>query len=187
MDERAATVKMLRSRIKATREEATARLCEMFEPLVRAQARSHANAKVDLDDLVQTARLGLVEACVGFPAEAKKKSWTDGAFATYATWCVRNALSKYDEGNSRLVKQPAWMHRRMPKLRRLRNRLAQELMREPTLEELAAALKMPLDAVTDMVINEEAPQTLPPVVTGETENGDQDRKHYDRLHRREKV
>jgi len=163
--ERGRTLKRLHR--KATQRAAIARLCEMFEPLIRAQARSHQHTKAEIEDLEQIARVGFLEACNGFVAIAKAKKWNDGAFPTYASWCIRNALSKHDETNSRLIKLPAWMHRRMPKLRKARSRLAQELMREPTHEELAERLKMPLHAIETMVVHEEMPRKLPYSIAGE--------------------
>jgi RNA polymerase primary sigma factor len=186
-EERALVLKRLRSRVKLVRAGAIERLCEMFEPLVRAQARSHSHTRVELEDVLQVARVGLLEACNGFVDESKKRKWNDGAFPTYATWCIRNALSKHDETNVRLVKLPAWMHRRMPKLRRLRSRLAQELMREPTADDLAAAMKLPLTAITDMLVYEEASFDLPSEITGSLPNGETKRKRWDRTHRREKL
>lgn len=185
--ERAIVLNRLRSRRKATRSAAVAELCEMFEPLVRSQARTHLHSNAELDDLEQVARLGLVEACSSFVAQAKEKGWNDGAFPTYAMWCIRNALTKYDENSAHLVKLPAWMNRRMPKLRRVRRQLEQELMRDVTHAELAVAMKMPVSAIDDMVIYEEAPYPLPGFVTGVMPgSNDEHRKRLDRLHRKEK-
>ncbi len=166
--ERTVVLKQLRR--KATRIAAVARLCEMFEPLVKAQARAHWHTKAEIDDLEQVARVGMLEACDSFVKVAKVKKWNDGVFPTYALWCIRNALSKHSETNEHLVRLPAWMHRRLPKLRKARARLAQELLREPTYEELAARLKMPLRAVETMLVYEEAPKDLPAWISGDEYN-----------------
>lgn len=177
-DERAGALKMLRSRKR--RAEAVAQLCLMFEPLVKAQAKAYRQGVfgADLDDLEQTARVGLLIACDTFDPKR-------GAFPSHAMWCIRDALSKYVETLGNPVKMPAWMMRRLPKMRRMTATLAQRLLREPTKSELAAALKMPEHAIDSLLAYEEGPWRLPPEISGL----EQERTGFDheKLNRRDRA
>lgn len=143
--EHAALVKSLRARRPAVRHAAVARICELFEPLVKAQARSCQQSVCggELEDLEQVARMGLLDAINTFKP-------TRGAFPSHAMWTIRNALSKYVESLGNPVALPAWMIRRVSKLKRVATQLAQELQRPPTRTELAARMQMPVTAIETM-------------------------------------
>lgn len=165
--DRTKTLRALRSRSAVARSEAVERLCLMFEPLVKSQVRSHRfTVGSSWEDLEQEARVGVVEACTSFVAMAKKKKWNDGAFPMYVVWCVRNALSKYVESIAHPVKLPAWMIRRLPKLRKTSARLAQQLGHEPSADEIADDMKLPIHAIETMLAYETEPYELPSNVSG---------------------
>jgi RNA polymerase sigma factor (sigma-70 family) len=156
VSQRDTALKLLRSRYPGIRAQGIAAICEMFEPLVKSQARAYRQHVLgaDPDDLEQEARIGLLQACETFRPKL-------GAFPTHAVWAIRNALSKYVEGLGNPVKVPAWMVRRLPKLRRMHITLAHELLREPSRAELAEAMKMPERAIEAMQAYDAGPGPMP--------------------------
>jgi len=158
-------IRALRARRVEIRAASIHRICELFDPLVKMQARAYQHygaaygTAMDLADLEQVARVGLLEAVQTFrPAR--------GAFPTHAMWTIRNALSKHIENTANPVKLPAWMIRRLAKLARIHTTLAHELGREPTRGELAAALHLSESAIDDMRIYDQGPAPLPYEVSG---------------------
>lgn len=154
-------LKALKSRRKATRQQAMAALCALFEPLVKANARSYRQHVLgaELGDLEQVARVGLLEACQTY-------EWNKGAFPTHVMWSIRNALSKYVETLGNPVRAPAWIVRRLPKLRRFIVLMGHELLREPTRDELAMRMKMPLTAIEAMLAYDDGPHQLSNDISG---------------------
>lgn len=167
-------LKALRARRPWIRTEARAQLCAAFEPLVRSQARSYRQqvCGADLEDLEQEARVGLVSAIETY--DPKK-----GAFASHAMWEVRNALSKYVESLGNPVRIPAWMIRRLPKLRRMVVTLSHELLREPKREELAERMKLPVYAIETMLSYEAGGMNIS-LVLGDS---DPNKRRYDNVNR----
>lgn len=147
----------LRARKRERRDAAVATLCEMFEPLVRAQAERYQQSAMgaEPEDLQQEARVGLLEACRTFDA---KKGY--GKFAPHATWCIRHTLAEYVAGLQNPVRLPSDLVRRLPKLRRVAMKLAGELQRVPTPAELSAAMGMPIVAITQMLFYDDGPVRL---------------------------
>ena len=176
--EEAECLRGLRARRPDIRAATIARLCVLFDPLVKNQAKVYRQHVIGggVEDLEQVARIGLLEAIASFRPER-------GAFPVHAMWSIRNALSKYVEGLGNPVALPAWLIRRVPKLRRLTIRLTQELLREPTHDELASAMGMPREAIDAMLIYQEGPRPLPIEVTGHPFSG-KHRKRWETLHRR---
>lgn len=147
----------LRARTPERRAAAVATLCELFEPLAIAQAARYrqAAAGAEAEDLQQEARVGLLEACRTF--DAKKGH---GKFAPHATWCIRHALAEYVAGLQNPVRLPSDLVRRLPKLRRAAVRLASELHRTPTPEELSTAVGMSVVAIMQMLRYDDGPISL---------------------------
>lgn len=137
----------LGSRRRRQRVEATVELCRLYEPLVKASAQRYRQASTEArhEELEQMARLALCEACVSFDASR----WTRGAdglerlFARHAVWTVRHVLAEYVRSQPNPVRLPGVIMDRLPQVRRAAVRLAQQLMREPTVDELAAVIGMP--------------------------------------------
>lgn len=142
-------------------KEAIERICVLFDPLVKALARTYRQNVVggDEEELEQVARVGLLEACKSFRPKR-------GAFPSHAMWSIRNALSKHVETLGNPVVLPAWMIRRLSKMKRAILTLTQELQREPTTEEIAARMKMPLRAINAMFAYDEGAGDMPPEVDG---------------------
>jgi RNA polymerase nonessential primary-like sigma factor len=158
---------------RAYRRRAVAELCAFYEPLVKAMAQRYRQTTpgAELDELEQTARLALCEACLTFEPRRWKRR-RDGLgrlFTQHAVWSLRHALSKYLTTLPNPVRLPSVVADRIPKMRREALRLAHELGREPTLEELATATGMPKrkyqDTQMEMIAlmrayDDEAPITL---------------------------
>ena len=97
------------------------------------------------EELEQVARVAMVEACASFDHMQWKygKNGLERLFAKYAVWSVRHALSEYVRSLANPVRLPGVIMDKLPQLRREQLRLANELQREPTVEELTKAVGMP--------------------------------------------
>jgi DNA-directed RNA polymerase specialized sigma subunit len=151
----------LRARRAGVRSAAIARLCELFDPLAKSLARGYQQDVIggDYEELEQVARVGLLEAIQTFRPKR-------GAFPSHAMWSIRNALSKYVETLGNPIVLPAWMIRRLPKMKRAFRQLAQELLREPTTEEVAVRMKMPLRAINAMLTYNDGAGEMPQEIDG---------------------
>lgn len=140
-------VRALRSRDRFTHAVAQVELCAFYEPLVKAMAQRYRQTTpgAEIEELEQVARLAVVEACSTFDAKRwrRRKDGLGRLFTQHAVWSVRHALSKYLTSLPNPVRLPSVVMDRLPKMRREAVRLAHELGREPTIEELAKATGMP--------------------------------------------
>ncbi len=124
----------LAERVRAGDRQAAARLVEANLRLVVSIARRHQDRGVPFMDLVQEGNLGLMQAADGFDPSRGCR------FSTYAYWCIRQAVRSAVAEQGRLVPMPAATLEAINRLVRVGQRLAQELAREPTDEELALEL-----------------------------------------------
>src|SRR5687768_9127231 len=148
-------------------EEAKRRLIECNLRLVMSITRNYTKAGVPLLDLIQEGNLGLIRAVEKFDYKMGFK------LSTYATWWIRQAITRALADQGRIIRLPVHVADQVRRLMRTRRVLAQKLNREPTVAELAAASELPLKKVKDLLELVEEPVSLEtPVGDGESLYGD---------------
>ena len=130
------------------------RLVEANLRLVISIARRYTNSGVPLIDLIQEGNLGLMRA-------AEKFDWRRGChFGTYATWWIRQAISRAAGEQSRLIHLPEHVATRLRKVRRVAAQLSQENGQDPLPEQIAGAANMAVEEVDDLLHVTEQPVSL---------------------------
>jgi len=113
--------------------------------LVISVAKKYMHAGVSFLDLIQEGNIGLMRAIKKFDYRRGFK------FSTYATWWIRQAITRAIDDQSRTIRIPVHMGDRIRKMNKARNKLMQKLDRDPTPEELAKVLDVPTDQVRYMI------------------------------------
>jgi len=121
--------------------QAKRELMEANLRLVVSVAKRYLGSELTLLDLVQEGNIGLMKAVDRFQYRRGFK------FSTYATWWIRQAITRAIADHSRTIRIPVHMVETINKLLRTQRRLTQELNREPTNEEIAAAMELDVDKV----------------------------------------
>ncbi len=111
--------------------------------LVISVAKKHSRRGIPFRDLIQEGHIGLMRA-------VKKYDYRRGyKFSTYATWWIRQAISRYIADQGRTIRVPVHMGDQISKLLRIRHQLTQDLHQTPTIEELARSLNVSIRKVKD--------------------------------------
>jgi len=136
--------------------------------LVISVAKKYIGRGVPFLDLIQEGNIGLIRAANKFNYRLGHK------FSTYATWWIRQAVTRAIADQSRTIRVPVHMGDQINKLLRTSHRLTQELGREPSTEELAAALEIPTRKAEEMLRVARRPLSLemPTDEEGDSELGD---------------
>jgi RNA polymerase primary sigma factor len=148
-------------------EAAKRRLIESNLRLVMAITRNYTKANVPLLDLIQEGNLGLIRAVEKFDYRLGYK------LSTYATWWIRQAITRALADQGRTIRLPVHVADQVRRLLRARRQLAQKLNREPTLAELAREAQQSEERVRELLELVETPVSLEtPVGDGESLYGD---------------
>ena len=126
-------------------EEAKEKFINANYRLVVSIAKRYRKESVDMGDLSKTKKIGLIKA-------VEKYDYKKGfKFSTYATWWIKQSITRYIDDCENTIRIPVHLHQRINFVKRKKQELANVLQREPSMEELAEVCELEVDKVLDIL------------------------------------